>query len=115
MELRQLRTFVRVAALGSFSRAAEELMLTQPAVTRQIAALERECRTRLLERLGRRVELTPAGEMLHRYAAQMLRLEDEAARAVSDVAAGVAGRLALGASSTTAAYVLPPLLRRYRE
>lgn len=115
MELRQLETFARVAQLHSFTRAAEELALTQPAVTRQIAALERELHTRLLERMGRRVQLTAAGEALYAYAVQMLRLAREAERAVADVAMGLAGRLAVGASSTTATYLLPPLLRRFRE
>jgi len=115
LELRQLETFARVAQLRSFTRAAEELALTQPAVTRQIAALERELHTRLLERMGRRVQVTAAGEALYAYAVQMLRLAQEAERAVADVALGMAGRLAVGASSTTATYLLPPLLRRFRE
>lgn len=115
MELRQLETFVRVADRGSFTRASEDLSLTQPAVTRQIAALETELHARLLERMGRRVELTAAGSALHSYAVRIMRLAGEAERAVADVTLGSAGRLAVGASSTTATYVLPPLLRRYRE
>lgn len=115
MELRQLETFAKVAELRNFTRAAEELSLTQPAVTRQIAGLERELRTRLLERMGRRVALTAAGEALYRYAMEILRLSREAERAVADVATGAAGRLAVGANSTTATYILPPLLRRFRE
>ncbi len=104
-----------VARQAGFTRAAEELSLTQPAVTRQIAALEGELRTRLLERMGRRVQLTATGEALYRYAVEILRLAGEAERAVADVAAGVGGRLAVGANSTTATYILPPLLRRFRE
>src|SRR5690348_12558735 len=78
MELRQLETFARVAQLQSFTRAAEVLSLTQPAVTRQIATLEQELHTRLLERMGRRVQLTTAGEALYAYAVEMLRLSAEA-------------------------------------
>jgi DNA-binding transcriptional LysR family regulator len=115
MELRELEAFVKIASEKNFTRAAEELSLTQPAVTRQIAALERELRTRLLDRLGRRVELTAAGAALLPYAAEMLRLADEAQRAVGDVAQGVSGHLSVGASSTAATYLLPPLLRRFRE
>jgi DNA-binding transcriptional LysR family regulator len=114
MELRQLQTFVRVAELRSFSRAAEELLLSQPAVTRQVAALERELGARLLDRLGHRIEPTPAGEALQRRASEILRLEAETRREVSDIGEGAAGRLTIGASSTAAAYVLPPLLARYR-
>ena len=115
MELRQLEAFAAVAAQGSFTRAAESLCLTQPAVTRQIAALENELRTRLFDRLGRTIRLTAAGEALHDYAEAMLRLAREATEAVGDIEAGGAGRLTVGASSTLATYVLPPLLRRFRQ
>lgn len=115
MELHQLEAFEAVVLHKSFTRAAEALFLTQPAVTRQIAALEGELRTRLFDRLGRTVRLTTAGEALHRYAEQMMRLAGEARDAVADIEAGRAGRLAVGASSTLATYVLPGLLRRFRE
>src|SRR5437763_6287769 len=107
MELYQLEAFEAVVAQGSFTRAAEALFVTQPAVTRQIAALEAELRTRLFDRLGRTVRLTVAGEALHRYAEQIIRLSREAHDAVADIEAGDAGRLAVGASSTLATYVLP--------
>jgi DNA-binding transcriptional LysR family regulator len=115
MELHQLEAFEAVAAHRSFTRAAEALFLTQPAVTRQIAALESELKTRLFDRLGRTVRLTAAGEALHRYAEQIVRLSREAHDAVADIEVGGAGRLAVGASSTLATYVLPDLLRRFRE
>ncbi len=115
MELRYLETFAAVARYRSFTRAAEILNLTQPAVTRQIAVLEAELKTLLLDRMGRRVELTAAGRVLQNYANDMIRLEREARRAVSDVASGMAGTVAVGASSTLATYLLPPVLRRFRE
>lgn len=115
MELHELEAFEAVCRYRSFTQAADSLFLTQPAVTRQIASLESKLRTRLFERLGRTVQLTAGGEALHRYATEILRLAGEAERAVSDVAIGAAGRLAVGASSTTAAYVLPQILRRFRE
>jgi DNA-binding transcriptional LysR family regulator len=90
-------------------------MLTQPAVTRQVASLEGELRTRLLERLKKEVKLTSAGEALLPYAVEMLRLSGEARRVVADVESGASGRFIVGASSTAATYLLPPLLRRYRE
>ena len=114
MELHELQAFEAVAKYHSFTRAAEALFLTQPAVTRQIGSLESKLRTRLFERLGRTVCLTAAGEVLHRYATEILRLSAEAESAVSDVATGAAGRLAVGASSTTATYVLPQYLRKFR-
>lgn len=115
MELRQLETFVRAANLHSFTLAAEGHYVTQPAVSRQIAALEAELKTRLFDRLGRTVQLTSAGAALYRYATEMIRLSREAERAVMDVVKGTAGRLAVGANSTTAAYLLPQLLRTFRE
>ncbi len=115
MELHELHAFEAVAKYRSFTRAAEALYLTQPAVTRQIGSLEAKLRTRLFERLGRTVRLTAAGEVLHRYTTEILRLAAEAESAVGDVATGAAGRLAVGASSTAATYVLPQYLRKFRE
>lgn len=115
MELRQLEAFEAVTLHGSFTRAAEALHLTQPAVTRQIAALETELRTRLFDRSGRTVRLTASGEVFHRYAESIVRQAREARAAVAEVEAGEAGRLTVGASSTLAAYVLPAILRRFRE
>ena len=71
--------------------------------------------TRLFDRLGRRVALTAAGEELHRYVVPMLRLAGEARSAVADVSSGRGGRLAIGASSTAATYILPSILRRFQE
>lgn len=115
LELYQLEAFEAVALHRSFTRAAQVLFVTQPAVTRQIAALEAELKMPLFERLGRTVRLTPAGEVLHRYAEQIVRLEREAREAVRDVETSGGGRLHVGASSTLATYVLPPLLRAFRQ
>ena len=115
MEMHELQAFVAVARYRSFTLAAESLFLTQPAVTRQIASLESKLRTKLFERLGRSVQLTAAGEVLRRYTSEILRLTSEAESAVGDVVTGIAGRLAVGASSTTATYVLPQYLHKFRE
>jgi DNA-binding transcriptional LysR family regulator len=115
MDLPQLEAFEAVARERSFTRAAESLFLTQPAVTRQVAALEAELKTRLFDRLGRTVQLTASGEALHRYAEAIVRLTREAREAVADIGAGAAGRITLGASSTLATYVLPPILRDFRR
>ncbi|MDE2127410.1 MAG: LysR family transcriptional regulator [Armatimonadetes bacterium] len=115
MELRQLEAFAAVVHSGSFTQAGEERFLSQPAITRQIAALEREFRTQLLNRSGRVATCTPAGEKLIEFAVPLLRLAADAKRAVADVNLGVAGRLSVGASVTAATYILPPLIQRYRE
>ncbi len=115
MELRQLETFEYVARMRSFTKAAEALSLTQPAVTRQIAALEAELHTRLLERMGRRIDLTASGVVLMRYTTEILRLSKEAVRAVADVSSGDTGKLSIGASNTTSTYILPSFLRVFHE
>ena len=115
MQLVQLEAFITVARMGSFTQAADTLHLTQPAVTRQIAALELELQTRLFDRLGRSIQLTAAGEALIEYARRMLQLESDAKQAVLDIRTGETGRLRIGASSTLATYVLPDLLKSFRE
>ncbi|MBC7804689.1 MAG: LysR family transcriptional regulator [Akkermansiaceae bacterium] len=115
MEMHQLEAFAAVARERSFTRASHFLHLTQPAVTRAVAALESELKTRLFDRLGRTVQLTPSGETLLRYAERVLQLTREAKAAVTDIETGSAGRLAVGASSTLATYLLPPLLAQFRQ
>jgi DNA-binding transcriptional LysR family regulator len=115
MELSQLRTFVMVADCGSFTRVARELQISQPAVSTQIQALERELEVRLLERLPRRVTLTSAGAVLLQYAHRLLNLETEAQRAVAEVCARQEGRLHIGASPTVGEYVFPAILGRFRQ
>ncbi len=114
MELRQLEAFVTVAQLASFTKAARVLHLTQPAVTRQVAALESELGTLLFDRLGKKIQLTSAGEALLPRAEALLQGVEEARRAVAEVAAGTTGKLTIAASSTLAAYVVPKLLRAFQ-
>ncbi|MGQ9683671.1 MAG: selenium metabolism-associated LysR family transcriptional regulator [Anaerolineae bacterium] len=114
MELRQLRAFVAVVRCASFSRAADELDLTQPAVTAQIQALERELGTMLLERLPRRTMPTQAGEALLTYAEALLNLEAEAGRALAELRGLQAGTLRVGASPTVGTYLLPKMLGKLK-
>lgn len=114
MELEQLRTFASVADHRSFTKAAEALHLSQPAVTRQIAALEEDLGAKLLDRRIRRVTPTPAGAALYAHAARMLGLERDCRATVRDVERGVVGRLRMAASGTAATYLLPDLLGRFR-
>lgn len=114
LDLQKLRIFVAIAQSGSFTRAAEQLLLTQPTVSQQLAALEAQVGVALLERQPRRVYLTAAGAALLPYARRMLALANEGARAARD-AAGLADRtLRLGVGNVLAVYVLPDVLRRYR-
>lgn len=115
----QLRVFITVAEKKSFSRAAKALGLSQPAISQHIQALEEHYQARLFERSNRKVELTQAGTILYSYAQKILKLHQEAARAVSDLMGLVTGRIVVGASMTIGEYVLPGLLgafaRKYPE
>jgi DNA-binding transcriptional LysR family regulator len=114
MDVRQLRTFVAVAELRHFARAADLCNLSQPAVSHQIALLEDELGTRLLNRTARRVSLTVAGEVLLEEARRILGAVDRAHERMQEVARGAIGRIRLGATPTPGLYVLPALLAEYR-
>jgi DNA-binding transcriptional LysR family regulator len=115
MELRHLRTFRVVARTLNFTRAAAELHYAQSSVTEQVQSLETELGTRLFDRGGRRLRLTPAGERLTAYADQMLILVEEARTAVREQHDEPAGELIIGALETLSAQCLPPILAGYRE
>ena len=102
--------FRAVADQLSFRKAAEELYLTQPAVSLQIKTLEEELGVQLFDRAGSRIELTEAGRILLGYAREASARLQEAEQAVTALAQAPSGHLSLGASTTIAQYVLPRLL-----
>lgn len=114
MDLRRLEVFVKVAELGSFSRAAEALALTQPTVSEHVRALEAELGVQLLDRLGRGAVTTPAGELLLGYARRVLALIGETRQAVDQFQGRMRGTLCVGGSTIPGEYVLPPLVGRFR-
>lgn len=113
MELDQLRHFVRVAELNSFTRAALAVRLSQPALSRSIARLEEELGQPLLERRSRGVALTDAGHLLLGRARQILTLVEDARTEISDD--GETGRIRIAAIPTIAPYFLPEQLRRFQH
>ncbi|MFP4137573.1 MAG: LysR family transcriptional regulator [Halomonas sp.] len=113
MDTQSLQAFLAVAESGSFSRAAEQLHLTQPAVSKRIAALESQIDARLFDRIGRRVGLTEAGRVLLPRARQILVMVDDSRRALSNLEGSVRGSLTLATSHHIGLHRLPPLLRRY--
>lgn len=115
MNLHQLRIFVTVAKRGSFSRAAEELHISQPSASIQVADLERALGVDLFEQAGRQIHLTEAGRVLEDYARRILALTDEARTAVSETAGLRRGHLAVGASPTPGTYLLPRLIAAFQE
>jgi LysR family transcriptional regulator, low CO2-responsive transcriptional regulator len=104
MTLNQLRVFEAVARTGSFSRAAETLSVTQPAVTLQIRQLERDCGVQLFERIRRRPRLTDAGAVLQDYARRIFALVDEAGRHLEGARGLSSGRLRVVTGPTGSAY-----------
>ena len=114
LDLHKLRIFATVARVGNFTRAAELLHMTQPTVSQQLAVLETQIGTLLIERQTRRQRLTAAGEALLPYAERLLTISDEARSAARTAAGVAASTLRLGVGHTLATYLLPDLLRRYR-
>jgi DNA-binding transcriptional LysR family regulator len=116
MDTRQLAAFCAVVDRKSFSQAAERLGVTQPAVSLQVRALEERLGQQLLDRSGRRVEPTEAGQRLYRSAQRMLQLEDQM---LEDVAAADEGRLtgtlSLAASTGPGAHLVPLLLCEFQR
>lgn len=113
LELDGLKAFVTVADCGSFSRAADQLHLTQPAVSKRIAHLESQVGTRLFDRIGRTVSLTEAGRHLHPRARDILTRVDDTQRAISSLAGEITGQLSLATSHHVGLWRLPPVLRDY--
>ena len=111
----QLRVFSAVVRAGSFTKAAESLAVTPPALSVQIRQLERQCGTRLFERVGRRVRLTPAGEMLRPYVRDIFTLAEDAERALKGTSQFHATRLRIAATPTTAGYYFAAFWKRLRR
>ena len=115
MDTRQLAAFCAVVERRSFSQAAEQLGVTQPAVSLQIRSLEKRLGLQLLDRSGRRVEPTEAGQRLYRSAQRLLALEEQLLAELGDEADGeLAGRLELGASTGPGGTVLPVVLCEFQ-
>ncbi|WP_225562774.1 LysR family transcriptional regulator [Rhodanobacter sp. DHG33] len=111
-----MRAFVATVKLGTLSRAAEALYLSQPSVSLQLQALERELGVALLERRRRRINLTDAGEALYELARPLVEGWDNLDRDFQAKVQGLtAGRLTIAAGTSTIQYLLPELVRRYRE
>ena len=115
MENFRLKVFRAVAKHLNFRRAAEELCLTQPAVTLQIKALEQDLGIPLFDRSGAHIMLTPAGDVLLKYAVKMEKLEAATQAALAPFSEGQRGELRIGASLTIAQYILPHLLGGFQQ
>jgi DNA-binding transcriptional LysR family regulator len=115
VNLNHLFLFRAVAEAGGFSRAAERIHVSQPAISMQVGELEAQLGLTLFHRLGRGVKLTTAGHILLGYAQRLGALETEAERAMTELKGLRRGHLAIGASTTIGVYLLPNLLGEYRR
>lgn len=114
MSDRRLKVFHTVARLLSFTKAAEALHMTQPAVTFQVRQLEEYFNTRLFDRTHNKVNLTPAGEKVSDFAERIFDLYAEMENSVRDLTGEISGALTIGASTTIAEYMLPSLLGEFK-
>ena len=112
---RRLQVFHTVARLLSFTKAAEELHMTQPAVTFQVRQLEEYFNTRLFDRTHNRINLTDAGKRVYVYAEKIFVLYSEMENSVREITGDISGVLVLGASTTVAEYMLPNLLGDFKH
>ena len=115
MDTHSLSAFLEVAEASSFSKAGERLHLSQPAISKRIAALEAALGTSLFNRVGRRIDLTDAGRTLLPYARRVLAELEDGRRALSHLSGAVSGRLSIGTSHHIGLHRLPEVLRSYTQ
>jgi DNA-binding transcriptional LysR family regulator len=115
MEIRQLKLFCRIVERRSFSLAAEDMHITQPAASLQIRSLERELKTRLLDRSTRDIIATDSGEILYRRARSMLELNERARTEIGNLGELIGGKISVGSSTGPGEHILPELMARFKE
>ena len=115
LDSRQVRAFSVLARTGSFTQTARELHITQSAISHSIKALERDVGCRLLDRLGKKVVLTQAGEQLLQHATKILVEMEHARESLGHLGKWGRGRLRIGASTTACQHLIPPVLREFKE
>jgi len=115
IDFRHLETFSRVAELKSFSKAANDLFLTQPTVSGHILSLEQSLSLRLFDRTGKGIRLTKAGEVFLKYASKILSFRKDLLNALSEFSQGIRGELSLGASTIPGEYLLPKLMGNFKK
>lgn len=115
LEDHKLKVFCTVAETKSFSKASEIIHLTQPAVSLQIQAIEEAFETKLFDRSSNTVVLTPAGDILYKYAKEILGLYSSIEKDIGEITGLVKGSISLGASTTIANYLLPTVIADFRR
>ncbi|MET3291027.1 UNVERIFIED_CONTAM: DNA-binding transcriptional LysR family regulator [Brevibacillus sp. OAP136] len=115
MNLHALRIFVEVGKLGSVTKAAEQLLISQPAITAQLRKLEQETRLRLVEPEGRGIKLTAYGELLYAQAVRLFAHEREIEQLIAKLQEGEQGRLRIGATLFPANYLVPGWVAQFKK
>ncbi len=115
MDLDQLRTFLEIVRLKSFSKAAQTCFRTQPAISAQVRQLEQELNAALFERLGTRIALTPAGRIFADFAEQILDLRRQAQDTINELERAPKGELVIAANEATCIYVLPEVFSEFKQ
>lgn len=115
MDLRLLEIFCYVYEERSFSKAAEKLLLTQPTISDHINSLESQIKTKLFDRLGRKIRPTPTAEILYSYGKQILELKTAAAEGMNKFLKRLEGKLRVGGSTIPGEYVLPKIVGEFRK
>lgn len=115
MDLHQLFVFAKVVEHKSFSKAAEDIFLSQSTVSSHIQALERTLNVSLFDRVGREIILTPSGERLYQWALKLLLLKDQAMMDLKEGATELRGMIRIGASSVPGQFMIPKMVKQFRE
>lgn len=115
MNLNLFKTYVRVVETQNLSKTAEEFGLSQPAVTKQIQALEDLYGVLLLERSGRRLKTTEAGETLYQCAKEVIKVMEKTEKAMEEVSESRRGKLYLAASTIPGQYILPLIIKKFKD
>ncbi|MDR2570427.1 MAG: LysR family transcriptional regulator [Oscillospiraceae bacterium] len=115
MDFKQIEAFIKVVELGSFSKAADELYVSQPSISTYITSLEKELNTVLLNRRAKALSTTPAGEKFLDKAKKMLSLKQETIIMLKNLSDDVSGVIRIAASSVPAFYLLPPILADFHK
>ncbi len=113
MDIKQLEVFINVAKFNSFTKAAEELNLSQPTISLHVQNLEKELGVKLFDREGRKASLTPPGKVLYKYAMEIIKLKKRALLAVREFLGRIEGEFTIGASTVPGEYILPKVLASF--
>jgi len=113
MDIKQLEVFVNVAKFNSFTKAAEELNLSQPTISLHVQNLEKELGVKLFDREGRKASLTPPGKVLYKYAVEIIKLKRKAFLSVKEFLGRIEGDFTIGASTVPGEYILPKVIASF--